>query len=528
MMMVWRGKGSFIRTAWIILLPLLCLEGVTSYSIFTRNVPKNSRLCLNAEAHDTTYDSLSSSSSSSSSSSPNSYLATCIPGLAPSLAQELEEIHPDITEIVLSGNAAVTFTATREASLNVLCWTRIAHRLLELVAATSPDQDGQLYDRNDIHSFIQQQVDVKDLLGDGKGGLLTLSVKTILNNPRQLPKDLSHSHYTALSIKNALCDVVRDMRGDRPDVDIDDPDVPLVAMLRGDRGGASISLYRSLHPPGSLHKRGYRQGNAIHKAAMKESLAAGLLMEAGWKEKVAAARQSNKEEICLMDPMAGSGSLVLEAAMMAADISPGLMRIRTQVPGQNFPPVTRWKSDLDTPTLWKQVLLDASKRAKDGLAWMKSGSPLMFRANDIHPGAVEILEESAEAAGLRNLIDVSNMDCYDLDSVMDNESSCFVVTNPPWGLRLTEDIASSWDGLRHFLRDVCPDHTEAWILSGHKAATASLKLRRNKMVPIRTGEQDLRWIQYIISSNQEKRKVLKTKQIEKVSANSPDDGDSWY
>lgn len=514
--MVWREARSLIL-ATCILIPLFCFDGVTSYTTISRPVPKYSRLRLSSKDIDTSY--------SLSSSAPSSYLATCIPGLAPCLAKELEGIHPDITDIALSGNAAVTFTATREASLNVLCWTRTSHRLLEMVAASSPED--LLYDRNDIHSFIKQEVEVKDLLGDGKGGLLTLSVKTILNNPTQLPKDLSHTHYTALSIKNALCDVVRDLRGDRPDVDIDDPDVPLVAMLRGDRGGASISLYRSLHPPGSLHKRGYRQGKAIHKAAMKESLAAGLLIEANWMEKVEQVRSNPSSKLCLIDPMAGSGSLVLEAAMMAADIAPGLMRIRCQIPGQNVPPVTRWKSELDSLKLWKEILLDASKRAKDGLAWMRSDEPLILRANDIHPGAIEILEESAEAAGLLNLIDVSNMDCYDMEITDDDmeNASCLVVTNPPWGVRLTEDIESSWDGLRHFLRDVCPDNTEAWILSGHKAATASLRLRRNKMVPIRTGEQDLRWIQYIISSNEEERKASNKRQ-QKVPS-SPDEEDSW-
>ncbi|CAJ1951830.1 unnamed protein product [Cylindrotheca closterium] len=509
---------SFFFAVWIIL-PL-----ANGFIINPPSVSRNSKTSLSAgsshiagEAH-----------SSLSSSAPSSYLATCIPGLAPALAEELEGIHPEITDISQSGNAAVTFTATREASLNVLCWTRTAHRLLELVAATN--QEDQLYDKNDIHTFINQEVNVRDLLGDGMGGLLTLSVKAILNNSRQLPKDLSHSHYTALSIKNALCDVVRDMRGDRPDVDIDNPDVPLVAMLRGYNGGASLSLYRSLHPPGSLHKRGYRQGSAIHKAAMKESLAAGLLMEAGWKGRVDAARNGHdkKSNICLIDPMAGSGSLILEAAMMAADISPGLMRIRCQVPGQSSPPVIRWKSELDTTKLWKEILLDASNRAKTGLEWIRSDqTQLVLRANDIHAGAVEILEDSAEAAGLLTLIDVSSMDCFDLQ-MNEKDASCLVVTNPPWGVRLTEDVTMSWDALRHFLRDVCPDNTEAWVLSGHKAATASLKLKRNKMVPIQTGDQDLRWVQYIISSNQERRKVHKTgKQTLSTSTSGDRGDDSW-
>ena len=284
-------------------------------------------------------------------SSTSSYLATCIPGLSQCLANELEDIHPEISDIAVSGNAAVTFVASRQASLHILCWTRTAHRLLELVASTP---EPELYDRNDLHAFINREVNVKDLIGDGAGGLLSISVKAVLNNPRQLPQDLSHSHYTALSIKNAVCDIVRDMRGDRPDVDINNPDVPLVAILLGNKGGASISLYRSLHPPGSLHKRGYRQG-VIHKAAMKESLAAGLLRESGWHEKLTLARQDDDYQLRLIDPMCGSGSLVLEAAMMATDIAPGLMRIRCHMPDHSLPPVTRWKSKLDVEILWKEV-----------------------------------------------------------------------------------------------------------------------------------------------------------------------------
>ena len=135
--------------------------------------------------------------STSSSDSSSSYLATCIPGLSEILANELSEIHSEITDISTSGNAAVTFRATREASLHALCWVRTAHRILEQVAAS---ENAEIYDRNDLMDFIKQEVNVKDLLGDGRGGLLTLSVKAILNNPRLLPQDLSHSHFSALTV----------------------------------------------------------------------------------------------------------------------------------------------------------------------------------------------------------------------------------------------------------------------------------------------------------------------------------------
>ena len=424
------------------------------------------------------------------SSSPTraTYLATCGPGLAHVLQRELEDMrmkinHPDdIIDIDLSGKAAVTFEATREASLYALCWLRSAHQLLELVATTGQsasegsydvDRNSLLYTRHDVHDFVRDCVNVKELLGDGKGGMLTVSVKAILNSPQKLPKDLSHSHYTALTIKNSLCDVVRDMRGDRPNVELENPDVPLVAILRGvnvdennnDGGAASLSIFRSLHPPGSLHKRGYRQGSVIHKAAMKESMAAGLLIEAGWKEKVEAAiisanneqdeeeEQQQQHQLKFIDPMAGSGSLVLEACMMATDIAPGLMRIRCGIPNHSTPPVTRWKAssddddidDVDAAAVWKNILLDATQRAKAGIQLMREHPSLIqITGNDIHPRAVDIMESALSSAGLLNFVSVSNKDCYDLetndiddenDSDSDNINNnieYFVATNPPW------------------------------------------------------------------------------------------------
>jgi putative N6-adenine-specific DNA methylase len=478
----------FRMPSWIVLVVMLWLPSTLSF-VFNPPIIRSQDISLSA----------TSDSSLPLPTPASTYIATCIPGLAHVLAEELQEIHHDITDVSVSGNSAVTFVATREASLHALCWVRTAHRLLEMIASSEFDL---LYDRNDLHAFVKQAVDVKSLLGDGQGGLLTLSVKTILNKPGQLPQDLSHSHYTALTIKNALCDVVRDLRGDRPSVDVDDPDVPLVAILLGSEGGAVVTLYRSLHPPGSLHKRGYRSGDAIHKAAMKESLAAGLLREAGWHRRLESAKNNESERLRLVDPMAGSGSFLLEAAMMAADISPGLMRIRCKVPGQSLPPVTRWKSDIDVEKMWKGVVLEASQRAKNGLQWIRSDpSKIHLLANDIHPGALDILDQSLFSAGLQSLVEVTNMDCYDLK--MTEDIPHLIVTNPPWGVRLTEDVEESWEGLRHFIRDACPAGTEAWILSGHKGATGQLKLRRDRMIPIQTGEQTLRWIQYTIRAPRE-------------------------
>ena len=441
----------------------------------------------------------------------SSYLATCIPGLAHVLQQELQDLSDadtdDIRDIALSGGSGVTFQATREASLRILCWTRTAHKLLELVASSEQSDGGMIFDKNDIHNFVRHEVNVKDLLGDGQGGLLTISCQCILNNAKLLPKELSHSHYTSLTIKNALCDVVRELRGDRPDVELENPDVPLVAILLGNSEGgenaASLSLYRSLHPPGSLHKRGYRSGGAIHKAAMKESLAAGLLLEAGFHKKLEKSAYLSNETLTVIDPMCGSGSFLVEGAMIASDIAPALMRIKCGMREHQIPPVVRWKaayyedSATSSEQEWKSILLDATKRAKAGIKGAQE--KVQLYGNDIHGGALDILEDSLHQAGLSDLVSISNQNCYDLQLPSSKGSSpVLVLTNPPWGVRLTDDMEESWDALRHFLRDTCLERTEAWVLSGNQKLTSLLRLKRDRMIPIRTGEQQLRWIKYTI------------------------------
>lgn len=243
---------------------------------------------------------------------------------------------------------------------------------------------------------------------------------------------------------------------------------------------------------------------------MKESLAAGLLLAAGWKDRVAKVRckvdeggEEYKDRLTFVDPMCGSGSLLLEAAMMTVDFAPGLMRIMNQVPGSRDPPVLRWKEYRDNLLpIWKELLLEASNCVKTGLAWMKENEGRVeLLGNDIHWGALELVESSLKkAGGLDRIVRLHNDDCCDWNLMKEGEHrTLFVATNPPWGVRLSDDDHQSWESLRTFLRDSCPPgRTESWVLSGNKAATKHLGLRRSQSVPLKTGQQDLRWIQYIM------------------------------
>jgi putative N6-adenine-specific DNA methylase len=485
------------------------------------------------------------------------YLATTVPGLAGTLQAELIQLGGRRVES--SGDSAVTFAVPDVSTIyNILLWSRTAHKIMELLidsdSASGSTNGGRprrrlMKTRDDVYKFVRNNIPVRDLLWDdgngddtsrGIGRWRTLSVSTTLNNLRFIPTDINHSHFTALNVKNALVDAARDepvdvitggrrtattrTTGSRPDVDLDDPDVPLVVVLRGilseDRrgsDGAEIAIYRTLHT-GSLHRRGYRSGGAVHKAGLKESLAAGLLLLAGWPTMTDHDDDNDNGKSHhhhLIDPMAGSGTFLIEAAMMSADYAPGLMRIRCEMPGAKIPPIVRWRQlgdDRQDERLWQTLLLDATARAKRGLARLNSSGSnnVVFAGNDVHRGSVQLAEDAIRRAGFSNVIQMSGADCevwkgpvfsphHNID---DSASRCLVVCNPPWGVRLTEDMEESWDALRVFLRDVCPARygsTTAWLLSGNADVTRRLKLRRSQSIPLQTGEQQLRWLEYNIA-----------------------------
>eukprot|EP00957_Ditylum_brightwellii_P203954 15336919-Ditylum_brightwellii.AAC.1 len=193
------------------------------------------------------------------------YFATCIPGLETILADELLSL--GASNVQPSGKSGVYFTSSPDdevdLGLKVVLWLRTAHRVMELICSTDPsladfgimmlpppssfdDDDVNTFDdfdsayyhepiqsKQDLYSFIKNSVPFKEILGDGKGNLLTLSIDKIIMNG-YTPKELRHSHYTSLTVKNAIVDGVRDLRDDgiRPDVDIKDADVPFVVVLK--------------------------------------------------------------------------------------------------------------------------------------------------------------------------------------------------------------------------------------------------------------------------------------------------------
>src|SRR6476619_414969 len=188
---------------------------------------------------------------------------------------------------------------------------------------------------------------------------------------------ITHARYAAQRVKDGVVDVMRARTGDRPDVDVEAPDLRLNLVIRKGRAILSIDL-----GGGPLHRRGWRQSQG--EAPLKENLAAAVLLRGGWP-------QLYVEGGALLDPMCGSGTLLIEGALMAADVAPVLLRH-----GQTLP--SRWLG-FDVAR-WQALVFDALAREQAGRAALRS----VFFGSDLDPHAIRAARENAERAGLVEVI----------------------------------------------------------------------------------------------------------------------------
>ncbi|MGH8077354.1 MAG: THUMP domain-containing protein, partial [Lysobacter sp.] len=188
---------------------------------------------------------------------------------------------------------------------------------------------------------------------------------------------LTHARYAAQRVKDAVVDVMRARTGARPDVDVEAPDLRINLVVRKGRGIVSIDL-----GGGPMHRRGWRETQG--EAPLKENLAAAVLMRGHWPKVYA-------EGGALLDPMCGSGTLLIEGALMAADVAPGLMRHGRKLP-------TRWLG-FDV-TAWQALCDEARARETVGRENLRPA----FHGSDNDPHAVRAARENAAVAGVRDAI----------------------------------------------------------------------------------------------------------------------------
>jgi putative N6-adenine-specific DNA methylase len=280
---------------------------------------------------------------------------------------------------------------------------------------------------------------------------------------------LDHSHFTALQVKNALVDRQREQWGQRSTVDLDDPDLVLHLHLSPGRPGAGSAAVLSVEgSAGSLHRRGWRA--AVGLAPLKESLAAGLIALTGWDGSVP-----------LLDPLCGSGTLLIEAACAALGRAPGLDRPFL---------LERWP-DFD-PALWRREEQAARSLARTTLADGRPLAPIVGIERD--PEVLAQARHNAEAAGVADWIELRPGDARDLEPP---PGAGLVVCNPPYGERLgeREQAEALHAALGERLRQRCGGWT-LWLLSGNPELTRALRLKASRRVPISNGGIDCRWLRY--------------------------------
>jgi len=425
---------------------------------------------------------------------------TCVQGFEQTLKNELSTIIPEaVITLCSSGVEFTPSTPSPVPAYKVLLYSRVAIRVMELIA--SSDQDNPLSSSADLHNFVYKNVDAVKLLSNNDS-LLSLSVRcTLPTNRNRIPKSLAHSHFSALSVKNALVDKFRDSNPNdpetRPSVELLDTDVPLTLAISANdmNDSCNARLFRSLSST-SLHKRGYRSNLPIHKAALKETVAAGLLLEAGFHLLVADSKSTNAP-CALLDPFTGSATFLIEAAMICADVAPFLLREKSN---EITPRFLKW--DGAYTDSWNQLYAEAKMKSQAGRRYLSLRKD-QFILSGTDNISSDLARQTVAKAGFSESIDIENCafeDWHCEDLVVEDRT--IICCNPPWNIRLREvnpddeeNHERMFASLGVWLKSI-NKRVECWNLHPPSSAYGAMKLAKSRSFTFSTSNLKLRWLQY--------------------------------
>ena len=365
------------------------------------------------------------------------FFVTCHPGLEEVVAKELssKEIRAQRVEIGASG---VSFAGNLETAYNANIWLRSGTRVLCELAAGDLDPNESGFDS--VYDFVKHCVPWQEVLINAD---LTFSIEARVWSNSQI----SSTKLACTRAKDAICDAIsdacggirprdpRDFRGNKVKAD-----VPLFMTLYKDRA----TLYRDTSGD-SLHRRGYRANLSVHRAALNEAAAAGLLHIAGWPEALEEWRSRRDDEDIpppvFIDPMCGSGTMVVEAALMAMNVAPGLVRYKNGgYAFQNWP-------DFNEDVFFDCIDNAERKRIaeEEFNQFSVQKNKVTCLGNDIHPGSVSLAQRSALAAGVPHVVKVyqSSVDEWVVPPSLLESKRRSICTNPPWGKRISLDSRMS-------------------------------------------------------------------------------------
>jgi len=381
----------------------------------------------------------------------NSLFASTARGLEELLKSELETLGAQGCQVVQGG---VHYQGDDRLMYQSLMWSRLASRIL------LPLTECGVYSDLDLYLGVQA-IDWPAMFG---------SDKTFAVHFSGLNEVIRNSQYGALKVKDAIVDSFTRKDLPRPDVDREQPDIRVNVWLNKDTASIALDLSGE-----GLHQRGYRQQTG--QAPLKETLAAAIVLRSGWQAGTP-----------LLDPMCGSGTLLLEAAMIACDRAPGLHRTHWGFSG--------WSQF--NPTLWSEVRQDAQARAKKGL--QANTSPFFGYDND--PRVIESARANARRAGLAEQISFTVQDVLKLQNPLPEGPTGTVVSNPPYGERLESEPALI--ALHNQLGRIMKSQFGGWSLSLFSASPellSCLQLRADRQFKAKNGPLDCVQKNYQLAAN---------------------------
>lgn len=365
-------------------------------------------------------------------------VATCFQFLEDVLEKELKDLGAKNTKIA---RRAVEFTGDLKLMYTSNVAVRTALKILRPLFSFTAKNENHLY--NNIKEF-----EWENLMKLEESFSIDYSVHSDI---------FPHSQYAALKMKDAIVDRFKEKLGERPNVEKKDPDHRF--HLRIQESNVQLSIDSSGDP---LFKRGYRRSTSV--APINETLAAGIILKSDWD------RSSN-----FMDPMCGSGTIAIEAALLAKDIAPNLHRKRFGFES--------WK-DFD-----QNLFMDVLKELRD----KQKEIDFKFIARDKNSESIRAARENIHAAGLSKVISVQQEDMFHSEKPFEEGTMIF---NPPYGERIQLRDAESFyttigDSLKH-------DYTgiESWIISMEDKWLKSIGLKASKKIDLMNGNLKCKLVKF--------------------------------
>ncbi len=340
----------------------------------------------------------------------------------------------------------INFECDFETFYRVHFYSRLAFRFYREIASFN------CYDKQSLYAGVRDSFDWLNWLHFDKTFNVQVTGRT---------SSLSHTHFTALEVKNSITDLQQAVWDKRSNISLDNPDFIIHLHLNNNK--AILSLQSSVE---SLHKRGYRP--AIGNAPLKENLASGLINMTQWNGKVP-----------LIDFMCGSGTFLIEAVNQFLGVP------------INIDQVYLFENWLD---FRKDIYLNEKNKAKNKIINYEKLPTII--GCEINKKVFEQANVNISLAGLENYIELINNDFLEL------QLSCtpgIIICNPPYGKKLGDEneLICLYEQMGIFLKNNFSGW-EFWLLSGNPKLTKYLKMKSSLKIPVSNGGIDCRWIKYLI------------------------------